>query len=120
MANMNTNVILKDNSFFQEFKGALSEQFVLQELITAHAENISYWTNDAGTAELDFVFEKNGCFYPVEVKATENLLAKSLRVFHEKYPDINCFRFSLSNFRKETWMTNLPLYALYKIFKIDI
>ena len=120
MANMNPNVILKDNSFFQEFKGALSEQFVLQELITADAENISYWTNDAGTAELDFVFEKNGCFYPVEVKASENLLAKSLRVFHEKYPDIKCFRFSLSNFRKETWMTNLPLYALYKIFKIEI
>ena len=119
MAKINPNVILTEDSFFQEFKGALTEQFVLQELIVSEAENISYWTNDAGTAELDFLFEKDGSFYPVEVKANENLQAKSLRVFHEKYPDINCFRISLSNFRKEQWMTNLPLYALFKIFKID-
>lgn len=119
MAKMNPNVILTDDSFFQEFKGALTEQFVLQELIVAEAENISYWTNDAGTAELDFLFEKDGSFYPVEVKANENLQAKSLRVFHEKYPDINCNRISLSNYRRESWMTNLPLYALFKIFKLD-
>jgi uncharacterized protein len=115
MANMNPNVIMDNDAFFQEFKGSLTEQFVLQELVASKVENLSYWTNENGVAELDFVFERNGNFYPLEVKATENLQAKSLRIFHEQHPNIRCFRTSLSNFREESWMTNVPLYAVSKI-----
>jgi uncharacterized protein len=115
MANMNPNVIMDNDAFFQEFKGSLTEQFVLQELAASKVENLSYWTNENGVAELDFVFERNGNFYPLEVKATENLQAKSLRIFHEQHPNIRCFRTSLSNFREESWMTNVPLYAVSKI-----
>jgi hypothetical protein len=117
MAKMSPNLVLNDDSFFQEFKGALTEQFVLQELIVSGHQNISYWTNESGTAELDFIFEQDGSFYPLEVKSTENLQSKSLRVFHDKYPGIHCLRCSLSNYRKEEWMSNLPLYAFSKYFK---
>jgi uncharacterized protein len=112
LAQMSPNVILDNATFFEEFKGALTEQYVLQELIVAEAKNISYWVNENGTSELDFVFEKNGVFYPLEVKATENLQAKSLKVFHEKHMKIHCYRTSLSNYREEAWMTNVPLYAI--------
>lgn len=115
MSNLSPNIVIDNHTFFQEFKGALTEQFALQELISAGAENMSYWSNDTGVAEVDFVFEQSGIFYPLEVKATENLQAKSLRVFHEQHPEIRCFRTSLSNYREEEWMTNIPLYALRKI-----
>lgn len=112
MANLNSHVVLDENSLFQEFKGALTEQFVLQELKVSQFENISYWSNDNGVAELDFVFEKKGIFYPLEVKASENLQSKSLKIFHQKQKEIHCFRASLSDYRQETWMTNVPLYAI--------
>ena len=112
LAQMSPNIIIDNATFFEEFKGALTEQYVLQEIIVAEAKNISYWVNENGTSELDFVFEKNGVFYPLEVKATENLQAKSLKVFHEKHKKIHCYRTSLSNYRKEEWMTNVPLYAI--------
>jgi hypothetical protein len=119
MAKMSPNQVLNDDSLFQEFKGALTEQFVLQELIVSECNNISYWANENATAELDFIFEKNGNFYPLEVKASENLKSKSLRVFHEKYSEIHCLRTSLSNYRKEEWMSNVPLYALAKFIELE-
>jgi hypothetical protein len=119
MAKMSPNQVLHDDSLFQEFKGALTEQFVLQELIVSECNNISYWANENATAELDFIFEKNGNFYPLEVKASENLKSKSLRVFHEKYSEIHCLRASLSNYRKEEWMSNVPLYALAKFIELE-
>jgi predicted AAA+ superfamily ATPase len=84
----------------------------MQELVAKKAKNLSYWTNENGMAEVDFIFEREGQFIPIEVKAGENLQAKSLRVFHEKHPQIHCFRTSLSDFRKEDWMTNIPIYAM--------
>jgi predicted AAA+ superfamily ATPase len=79
-------------------------------------ENISYWSNENGNAELDFIFEQHGVFYPLEVKAAENLQAKSLKIFHQKNKDVFCYRTSLSNYRKESWMSNIPLYALGSIW----
>lgn len=111
MANLNPDVVMDNDVFFMEFKGALSEQYVLQELLALKAGNISYWTNATGMAELDFILEKEGQIYPIEVKASENSQAKSLRVFHEKHPQYHCYRTSLSDYRKEDWMTNLPLYT---------
>lgn len=112
LAQMSPGTILDNAIFFEEFKGALTEQYVLQEIIASEAQNISYWVNDNGTSELDFIYERNGVFYPLEVKANENLQAKSLKVFHEKHKNMHCYRTSLSNYRKEEWMTNVPLYAI--------
>jgi predicted AAA+ superfamily ATPase len=112
MSQLNPHVILEDADFFEEFKGALTEQYVMQELNAFKLENISYWSNENGNAELDFIFEQNGVLYPLEVKAAENLQAKSLKIFHQKNKDVFCYRTSLSNYRKESWMTNIPLYAL--------
>jgi hypothetical protein len=63
-------------------------------------------------AEIDFIFEKKNQIIPLEVKANENLQAKSLKVFSQKYPNLHCWRTSLSNYREETWLTNLPLYGI--------
>lgn len=115
MANLSPNIVMDNDSFFQEFKGALTEQFVQQELTSFGFQDVHYWTNDNGIAELDFIFEKEGAFYPLEVKATENLQSKSLKVFYEKHPTIHCYRTSLSDFRNENWMSNIPLYALKKL-----
>lgn len=117
MSQLNPHVILEDADFFEEFKGALTEQFVMQELNAFKLENISYWSNENGNAELDFIFEQHGVFYPLEVKATENLQAKSLKIFHQKNKDVFCYRTSLSNYRKESWMTNIPLYALGRMIE---
>ena len=115
-AQLNPKTVIENEAVFQEFKGALTEQYVLQELVASGVDTISYWTNDAGSAEVDFIFEYDGRFVPLEVKATENLQSKSLRVFRQKHPDIHCFRASLSNFREEEWLTNVPLYSAGQMY----
>lgn len=119
MSNLDKTTLLDKNKLFEEFKGSLTEQFVLQELIRQYDKNIYYWTNPAGNAEVDFIFEKEGKIYPVEVKAAENLQAKSLRTFHQKFKKIHCYRTSTSNYRKEEWMTNIPLYAISQIATLN-
>ena len=104
-----------DNQLFSEFKGALAEQYVLQELKAAGQKNVFYWSNDTGAAELDFIFENNGTIHPVEVKANENLQAKSLKVFLQKYTEIKGWRSSLSRYRVEERFCNIPLYSVVKI-----
>lgn len=112
MGNINPKILLEGDALFQEFKGALTEQFVLQELITSKNKQIHYWANDSGGAEIDFIFEVNNTIIPLEVKANENLQSKSLKTFSLKNPSIYCYRTSLSNYREESWLTNVPLYAI--------
>lgn len=111
MADLDPKSILEGNMLFTEFKGALTEQFVLQELIaTGHL--LYYWSSDKGIAELDFILQYQGKVVPVEVKAEENLKAKSLKVVSENFPETVPIRTSMSNFREESWMTNFPLFAI--------
>ena len=112
MANLNQKVLLEENVLFNEFKGALTEQYVLQELIQNRKNQFHYWSNDNGSAEIDFIFENNSHIIPLEVKAGENLQAKSLKTFSIKHPEIHCYRTSLSNYRQENWITNIPLYGI--------
>ena len=112
MANLNQKVLLEENVLFNEFKGALTEQYVLQELIQNRKNQFHYWSNDNGSAEIDFIFENNCHIIPLEVKAGENLQAKSLKTFSIKHPEIHCYRTSLSNYRQENWITNIPLYGI--------
>jgi len=111
-AGLELESLLKGNALFEEFKGALAEQYVSQELRLRQTWEVAYWSSDTSQAEVDFLLQASGQIFPVEVKAAENLQAKSLKVFHEKFQPPGCFRFSLSNYRQETWLTNVPLYAL--------
>ena len=104
--------MLVENSIFSEFKGMFTEQYVLQQLIVCPEVSVYYWISERSDGELDFVCQLPDKISPIEVKAEENLHAKSLRSFISRYPDLKGIRFSMSDYREESWMTNVPLYAL--------
>lgn len=111
-SNLDMKSLLEGNRVFEEFKGALTEQFVFQELRYKLNHNPFYWSAEKGSAELDFVIEYAGNVIPVEVKASNNLRAKSLKSFHEQFKPLRSIRTSMADFRDEGWLVNIPLYAL--------
>lgn len=104
--------ILIGNNVFEEYKGAFSENYVLQQLMTLPQTYIYYYTNANSTAEIDFVVQCHDIVLPIEVKAEENLRAKSLRLFVSANPQLHGIRFSMASYRQQDWMTNIPLYAV--------
>lgn len=98
--------MLDGNDLFAEFKGALTEQYVCQQLIAIEDLGIFYYTNDRGSCEVDFVVDTGERIMPVEVKAEVNLKAKSLKTYREKF-----------DHKKEDWLINLSLYAVEEIGK---
>ena len=109
--------MLEGNALFTEFKGALSEQYVLQQLKTLEGVEPFYWTNERGSAEIDFLLDAGDEVIPVEVKAETNLKAKSLKTFCEKFRPKTAIRASMADFKKEEGLLNLPLYAVEMIGK---
>lgn len=117
MTGLRQRTLLDGNDMFVEFKGALTEQYVIQQLKTLPQLNTYYYTNDRGSCEIDFLVDNGETVVPIEVKAEENLQAKSLRTYRDKFqPDI-CVRTSMSDYRRETWLVNLPLYAMEEVEK---
>lgn len=112
MTGIRETIILDKNDMFVEFKGALTEQYVLQQLIAEDELKIYYYTNDSNTCEVDFVVDTGDAVIPVEVKAEENLKSKSLRNFCERFSSEKAIRISMADFRKEKILTNLPLYSV--------
>lgn len=112
MVGLRQDVLLDGNDLFKEFKGALTEQYVLQQLKTIKGLNIYYWTADRGTAEVDFVIDNGKDVIPIEVKAEVNLQAKSLKVYREKFQPRLSIRTSMADYKKEDWLLNLPLWAI--------
>lgn len=112
MSRLNAKVILEENQMFEEFKGALTEQYVFQQLKVSSENDIFYWASDTASGELDFLVQRDDKIIPLEVKAKENLQAKSLKVFCEKYPECKGVRTSMSDFREQEWMVNVPLYQI--------
>ena len=112
MVGLRQDVLLDGNALFKEFKGALTEQYVLQQLKTIKELNIYYWTAERGTAEVDFVIDNGMDVIPVEVKAETNLQAKSLKVYHEKFTPRLSIRTSMADHKREDWLLNLPLWAI--------
>ena len=100
---------------FEEFKGSLTEQYVLCQLKECTDLDVFYWSADAGTAELDFITQIGKNNVPIKVKANENLQAKSLKTFVKKYDTKINVRTSMSNYRKEDWLINIPLYSIGNI-----
>jgi predicted AAA+ superfamily ATPase len=112
IGNLDVKTLLDGNTIFEEFKGALTEQYALQQLKTIPDIPIYYWSADKANAEIDFVIQHQGNVVPIEVKATENLQAKSLKSFNKRYPKSIAVRTSMSDYRKEDWLVNVPLYAI--------
>ena len=111
LSGLDVKVILEQNTLFQEFKGALTEQYVLQQLKVNNNFGIFYWSSETTTSELDFLLQYTDRIIPIEVKAAENLQAKSLKFFREKFSIPLSIRFSLADFREDKGLTNIPLYG---------
>ncbi len=115
MSELDAESILEGSELFVEFKGALTEQFVLQELVAETEYTPYYYASETATYEMDFMIQKGKNVVPVEVKAETNQRAKSLKVYCQKYEPEYAVRVSMKNYQEEEWLTNLPLYAVSNI-----
>lgn len=118
MTGLRQRVLLDGNDLFSEFKGALTEQYVCQQLKTIEDLGIYYYTNDRGSCEVDFVMDTGEQIIPVEVKAEVNLRAKSLKTYREKFSPEIAVRTSMADYKKEEGLVNLPLYAIGQITRL--
>ena len=113
MTGLTAQTLLRGDAVFTEFKGSLTEQYVLQELKNIGGTDVFYWASDEGsTAEIDFLVQLGETILPVEVKAEENLQSKSLRVYAQKYSPKVVVRTSMADYRDEGWLANIPLYTI--------
>lgn len=104
--------ILIGDNVFEEYKGAFTENYVLQQLKSLPRTFVYYYSNDNSTLEIDFVVQHEAHVIPIEVKAEENLRAKSLRQFVTDNTGLHGVRFSMSDYREQDWLTNVPLWAV--------
>ena len=116
MSGIEAKALIDGDGLFTNRDGAGTEQFVLQQLIRAGISPF-YWSSERSSGEVDFVFQADSKVIPLEVKAAENLQAKSLRFFAEKYGVEEAARASLSDFRREPWLVNLPLFMIEGIMR---
>lgn len=118
MAKVDVTTIIDGNEIFIEFKGTLAEQFVLTELKTNTKAPIFYWSAEKGISEIDYIIQLGQNNIPIEVKSSENLQAKSLKTFVQKYNTKLNVRTSMTNYRVEDWLINIPLYMIGNIMNI--
>lgn len=120
MTELNAKVLIDGNRIFTEFKGAITEQYVLQELVSCLNVCPYYYATENARTEIDFLLQGADSIIPLEVKAEENLQAKSLKTYAEKYnPDIS-IRTSMADYREQSWLTNVPLYAITDYLKTQL
>ena len=112
MTNLSAKALLEGNTLFTEFKGALTEQYVCQQMLSELKVEPFYWSAKDSTAEIDFIFQNDDEIVPVEVKAEINLQAKSFKVYRDTYNPKTAFRFSLSEFIDHGILKDIPLYDL--------
>lgn len=112
MVGLNQRTLLNGNELFTEFKGALTEQYVMQQLAVNQDLGIYYYTNDRNTCEVDFIVDNGDNIIPLEVKAEINLKAKSLKTYREKFTPEISIRSSMADYSEEIGLINLPLYAI--------
>lgn len=107
--------LLMAENGMEESKGAFTENYVMSQLVATRDTSVFYYSNDA-KLEIDFLIQHGGEVVPIEAKAEENLRSKSLSVFVASHPNMHGLRFSMSDYREQDWMTNVPLYALSVYF----
>jgi predicted AAA+ superfamily ATPase len=115
-AELERTVLMGDGAIFREFKGALAENFVLQEL-AEQFRTIHYWSS-AATAEVDFIVQNGGQVLPIEVKSGDNVKAKSLRLFMTKYGVKKGIRFSRKNVDTRGDIVNLPIFMAGQLKRV--
>ena len=116
MVNAPAHEILIGSNIFSEYKGTFTELYVLQQMVTVRDLDIYYYSTDDSRTEIDFIVQHEGKVTPVEVKAEENLRAKSLRQVVTNNPSLHGLRFSMSDYRQEDWLDNVPLYGVESYF----
>ena len=119
LSELSARTLIDGNRIFTEFKGALTEQYVCQQLV-ASSVPLFYWARERGNAEVDFVIQNGENILPVEVKAETNLQAKSLKVYYEKYEPKIAVRTSMADYERQDWLMNIPLYAVELLAREDI
>lgn len=110
MGGLTPEILLKGHDLFTEFKGTISEQYVLQQMVSQHYSGY-YWNPENAKSEIDFVIQKVNTIIPIEVKSAMNVKSRSLRVYADKYQPKICIRTSLAAYQKQDWMENIPLYG---------
>jgi hypothetical protein len=111
MGGLSDTMLLKGDELFSEFKGIVSEQFVLQQLI-GQSFQAFYWAPEQAKSEVDFLIQLNDQIVPIEVKSSDHLRSRSLRVYYDKFKPSTCIRTSLAGYQQQDWMQNIPLYGL--------
>ncbi len=112
LSGLDKSSVLQGSNIFVEFKGALAEQYVLQQLVVKLGYVPYYYSGEKSTYEIDFIIQREGGIAPIEVKAEENLKGKSLKVFCDKYQPLKAIRFSMSGYRDQDWLVNVPMWAV--------
>jgi hypothetical protein len=115
LSELDVQSILMGNDIFTEFKGALTEQYVLQQILSDTAYKPYYYSESGSKTEIDLVIQKGRDIVPIEVKAEENLRAKSLKTYCNKYSPALAVRTSMSDYREQDWMVNVPLCGISRI-----
>jgi predicted AAA+ superfamily ATPase len=115
--NADISVLIDNVQIFEEFKGALTEQYVFQQLMPKRDMTLCYWSSERSDGKIDMLLQFSKYIVPVEIKASENLQAKSLKAFYQKH-GLFSVRTSMSDFKKEDWLVNIPLYAISEIASI--
>ena len=115
MSGLDKETVIGGSEIFEEFKGALAEQYVCQQLVSECGVVPYYWSAENSIGEIDFLTQRSNAVYAIEVKAEENLRARSLRSFKHSHPEVKAVRFSLSGYREQDWMRNVPLYAISNV-----
>ena len=115
MTDLEAETIIDGNRIFEEFKGAIAEQYVLQQFKTIKDLPVFYWSNETSRAEVDFVIQLKSNVVPVEVKAETNLQAKSLKVYMEKFKPELAIRTSLADYKKADNLVDIPLYTIENV-----
>ena len=116
ISELDARSLLEGNRVFIEFKGALTEQYVCQQLLSDSSCEPYYYTSESGRYEIDFMIQQSGSVVPVEVKAERNVHAKSLRAYYDKYHPEETIRLSMNDYRQEEWVENIPLFAMHAFF----
>ncbi|MEP6795036.1 MAG: AAA family ATPase [Saprospiraceae bacterium] len=116
MVDLDARILVEGHQILKEYKGSMTEQYVLQQLKSQRQSECYYFAPSNQKSEIDFVFEYHSHIWPLEVKAEENLKSKSLKFFFEKYHPVKAFRTSMSGYREQDWITNIPLYGINGIF----
>ena len=121
MSGLDSRVVLDGSRVFTEFKGALTEQYVLQQMISEYGDEPCYWSTDDSRTEVDFVVQKGMDVAPVEVKAEENVQAKSLKSYMERFSPPVSYRLSMRPYKEQMiaspgnlarQLINIPLYGI--------